>query len=112
MGIAYRSPLSILHLLKSRVIVVGIGCLDCFFAYRRMVKTGNKPRGVLWVCTEKYAVDTDVPVIDSKLAEGMETLGRGERQAYCGSVACIPLAAHSAVLSSSISGVYDTMLFP
>src|SRR5258706_6950031 len=86
MIIAYRSPLPILHLFNNRVIVIGIGCLDCLLTDRREVKIGNKSRSFLRVCAEKNVADTNVPVIDSKLTEGMETLKRGERWAYCGSI--------------------------
>ena len=108
----YRSPLPILHLLNNRVIVVGTGRLDCFFTDRREIKIGNESCRLLWVCAEKDVTDTDVPLIDSKLTEGMETLRDGERQNNYGSIACIPSAAHSAALSNSMNDVYDAMLFP
>src|SRR5258706_726279 len=112
MIIAYRSPLPILHLFNNRVIVIGIGHLDCLLTDRREVKIGNKSRSFLRVCADKNVADTNVLVIDSKLTEGMETLERGECWVYCGSIACIPSAAHSAALSNSTSDKYDAMLLP
>jgi len=71
----YRSPLPIFHLLDNCVIVVGTGSLDCLFTDGREVKIRNKSRRFLWVRAEKDVADTNVPVIDTKLTEGMETLG-------------------------------------
>src|SRR5258706_4699344 len=112
MIIAYRSPLATLHLLNYRVIVVGVGRLDCLLTDRREVQVGNEPCRFIRVCAEKDVADTNIPVIDSKLTERMETLGKGERPAYCESIAHIPSAAHSAALSNSVNDVYDTILFP
>jgi len=69
--IAYRSPLSIFHLINNLVVVVGIGCLDGLFTDGRKVKIGYKTRRFLWVCAEKHIADTNIPVIDSKQVEGV-----------------------------------------
>jgi len=71
--IAYRSPLSIFHLINNIVVVVGIGCLDRLFTDGRKVKIGNKSRRFLRVCAEKHIADTNIPVIDSKQVEGVKT---------------------------------------
>src|SRR5258706_833156 len=112
MIIAYRSPLATLHLLNYRVIVVGVGRLDCLFTDRREVQIGNKPRRFIRLCAEKDVADTNVPVIDPEPTERMEALERGKRHAHCRSIACIPSAAHSAALSNSVNDMYDTMLLP
>jgi len=55
---------------------------DCLFTDGREVKIGDKSRRFIRVRAEKDVANTDVPVIDSELIEGMETLGRYELQAY------------------------------
>jgi len=71
--IAYRSPLSIFHLLNNLVMVVWIGSLDRLFTDGRKVKIGNKSCRFLRVCAEKHIADTNIPVIDPKQVEGVET---------------------------------------
>ncbi len=99
-------------MLNDCVIVVGVGRLDCLLTDRREVEIANKSRSFRRVCAEKDVADTNVLVIYPGLTKRMETLGRGERHAYCGSVARIPSAAHSAAFSNSVNDVYDTMLLP
>jgi len=84
MQFAYRSPLPIFHLLDNCVMVVRTSGLDCLFTNGREVKIGNKSRRFLRVCAEKNVANTDIPVIDSELIEGMETLGRYQLQTYEG----------------------------
>jgi len=110
MIITYRPPLPIREGRKNCVIVVRTDSLDCICADGRQVKIRNESRGFLRVCTEKDAADTNISVIDPKLTERIESLGKGEPLAYCGRITCVPSAAHSAALSNSTSDVYDAML--
>jgi len=82
MQFAYRSPLPIFHLLDNRVMVVRTSDLDCLFIDGREVKIGNKSHRFLRVRAEKDVANTDIPVSDPELIEGMETLGRYQLQAY------------------------------
>jgi len=110
--ITYRPPLPSFHLHNDRIIVVRTGGLDCLFTDGREVEIRNKSRRFLWVCAKKDVADTNIPVIDPKLTEAMETLGSGELLAHRGSIACVPSAAHSAALSNCTVDVYETMLLP
>jgi len=101
-----------LHLLNDRVIVIGVGHLDCFLTDRREVQIGNEACHFIWLCAEKDVADTNVPVIYPKLTERMEALERGKHHAHCRSIACIPSVAHLAALSNSVNDVYDTMCLP
>ena len=112
MIITYRSPLPIFHLHNNLLIVIRTGGLDCLFTNGREVEIGYKSRRFLRVGAEKDVADTNIPMIDPKLTEIVETLGRGEVLAQCESIACVPSAAHSAARSNSTSDVYDTRLLP
>ena len=93
-------------------MVVRTGSLDCLFTNGGEVEIRYKSRRFLRVCAEKDVADTDIPVVDPKLTEIVEALGRGESRAYCVNIACVPSAAHSVALSNSTSDVYDTRLLP
>jgi len=82
MQFAYRSPLATFHLLDNHVMVVRTSGLDCLFTDGREVKIGNKSRRFLRVRAEKDVANTDIPVINPELIEGMETLGRYQLPAY------------------------------
>jgi len=82
MQFAYRAPLPIFHLLDNRVMVVRTSGLDCLFTDGREVKIRNKSRRFLRVRAEKDVANTNVPVIDSELVEGMEALGGYQLPAY------------------------------
>ena len=112
MIITYRSPLPIFHLHNNLLMVIRIGSLDCLFANGREVEIRYKSCRFVWVCAEKDVADTNIPMIDPKLTEIVETLGKGELLAQCESIDCVPSAAHSAARSNSTSDVYDTRLFP
>jgi hypothetical protein len=63
-------------------VVVGICCLDRLFTDRREVKVGNKPSCLFRVGTKEDIADANIPVINTELAEGMETLGWREFLVY------------------------------
>ena len=58
-----------LQLRNNRVIIVRTGSLDCIFTDGRQVEIRNESRRSLRVCAEKDVADTNISVIDAKLAE-------------------------------------------
>ena len=73
--LTYCSPLSIFQLLNNRIVVIGIGGLDCLFTDGREVEVRNKPSWFFRVRAEENIADANIPVIHPELTEGIETLG-------------------------------------
>jgi hypothetical protein len=60
------------------VVVVGIGRLDCLFTDGRQVEVGYEPGCFLRVRAKEHIPDTHIPMVNSELTQGIETLEKCE----------------------------------
>jgi hypothetical protein len=76
--LTYCSPFSTFQLPNNLVVVVGIGRLDCLLTDGRQVEVGYEPGCFIRVCAKEHIPDTHIPMVNSELTQGIETLEKCE----------------------------------
>jgi hypothetical protein len=76
--LTYCSPFSTFQLPNNLVVVVGIGRLDCLLTDGRQVEVGYEPGCFIRVRAEEHIPDTHIPMVNSEMTKGIETLEKCE----------------------------------